>query len=138
MSDRIFVDTNVFIYADDGARPAKQERARELIRQLIRERSGVVSLQVQQEYFAAATRKLRMASGDARSRVEIYAQFEVVRFGPDDLLRAIDLHRVYSISIWDSLIVHAAMISDCRTLYTEDLQDGFRIEKLEFVNPFAR
>ena len=89
MSDRGFVDTNVFIYADDVANPTKRDRARELIRQLIHDRSGVVSLQVLQEYFYAVTRKLGMDSLNARERVEIYARFNVVKLDPDDLLRSI-------------------------------------------------
>lgn len=50
---------------------------------------------------------------------------------------AIDLHRLYGLSIWDALILRAALISGCRRLYTEDLQGGFRIENLEVVNPFS-
>lgn len=138
MSDRIFVDTNILIYADDFADAEKRDRAQALIGRLIRERSGVVSLQVLQEYFAAATRKLKMDSSAARERVEVYARFNVVKLEPDDLLQAIDLHRAYRVSIWDSLIVRAAIVSGCRTLYTEDLQNGFRVEKLEVVNPFVR
>lgn len=137
MSDRVFVDTNVLIYADDFANPAKRDRAQELIRRLIHERSGVVSLQVLQEYFAVATRKLGMDSGDARGRVEVYAQFNIVKLEPEDLLQAIDIHRLHRISIWDSLVVRAALAAGCQTLYTEDLQDGFRMENLEIVNPFA-
>jgi predicted nucleic acid-binding protein len=136
MSDRTFVDTNVLVYADDFANPAKRDHAQELIRRLIHERSGVVSLQVLQEYFAAVTRKLRMDSGDARERVEVYSRFNVVKLEPEDVLHAIDLHRAHRISIWDSLIVRAASVAGCRTLYTEDLQNGFRIENLEVVNPF--
>ena len=138
MSDRIFVDTNVLVYADDISNPAKRGRARELIRQLIIDRTGVVSLQVLQEYFFAMTRKFGMASTHARWRVEIYAEFHVVRLDERDLLEAIDLHRAYQISIWDSLIVQAAMVGGCGTLYTEDMQSGFRIEELELVNPFTR
>lgn len=138
MSDRIFVDTNILIYADDSANAAKRDRAQELIRRLIQERSGVVSLQVLQEYFAAATRKLKMDSDAARERVEVYARFSVVRLDAEDLLQAIDLHRAYRMSIWDSLIIRAAIVSGCRTLYTEDLQDGLRVGRLEIVNPFVR
>ncbi len=58
MSDRIFVDTNVLVYAEDSADPAKRDRAQDLIRRLIHDGTGVVSLQVLQEYFSAATRKL--------------------------------------------------------------------------------
>jgi predicted nucleic acid-binding protein len=138
MSDRTFIDTNVLVYADDFADPAKRDQARQLIRQLVHERRGVLSMQVLQEYFAASTRKLRMSALDARERVAIYAQFEVVKLEPSDLFHAIDLHRRHRISIWDSLIVRAAILAGCQTIASEDLQDGFQIDNVRLVNPFTR
>ena len=136
MTGPFFVDTNVLVYADDGRDASKQDRARELIRRLIRERGGKVSLQVLQEYFAAATQKLGLDSKDARRRVEIFSHLDVVRLDVDDVLAAIDLHRLHELSIWDALIVRAAALSCCRTLYTEDLQHGRRFDGLRVVDPF--
>jgi predicted nucleic acid-binding protein len=136
MTGPFFVDTNVLVYADDGRDASKQDRARELIRRLIRERGGKVSLQVLQEYFAAATQKLGLDSKDARRRVEIFSHLDVVRLDVDDVLAAIDLHRLHELSIWDALIVRAAALSGCRTLYTEDLQHGRRFDGLRVVDPF--
>lgn len=62
MNGREFIDTNVLIYADDARDPRKRDRARDLIRRLQRHRRGVLSMQILQEYFAAATRKLGMSS----------------------------------------------------------------------------
>jgi predicted nucleic acid-binding protein len=90
-----------------------------------------------QEYFAAATRKLGIDAAIARRKVELYSRLDLVRMEAGDLLAAIDLHRLHHFSIWDALIMRAAMISGCRKLYTEDLQTGFRLENLEVVNPFA-
>jgi predicted nucleic acid-binding protein len=64
-------------------------------------------------------------------------RLEVVSLVADDVLAAIDLHRLHSLSIWDALIVRAALISGCTILYSEDLQRGRRFENLEVVNPFA-
>jgi len=136
MSEPAFVDTNVLLYADDRADPVKRERAQQLIRQLVGDRSGRISLQVLQEYFSASTRKLGMEAEAARRRVEIYSRLDVIRLEVIDLLGAIDLHRQQGFSIWDALILRAALISGCRKVYTEDLQHGFRIENLEVVNPF--
>lgn len=136
MSALAFVDTNILVYADDSAYPVKRERAQELIRELLREGTGWLSLQVLQEYFSAATRKLGIDPEIARRRVELYSRMDVALLGPADLLGAIDLHRLHRFSIWDALILRAALISGCRRLYTEDLQPGFRIERLEIVNPF--
>ncbi len=137
MSVPVFVDTNILIYADDRAVPTKRERAQNLIREVIREQTGRLSLQVLQEFFAAATRKLGLAADVARRRVELYARLDVVRLEPADVLAAIDLHRLYRVSVWDALIIRAALLAGCRKLYSEDLQSGFRIEKLEVVNPFS-
>lgn len=136
MNAPAFVDTNILIYADDRSGSAKRDRSRELIRELIQNGNGWVSIQVLQEYFSAATRKLGIEAGAARRRVELYTRFGVAVIGAGDVLSAIDLHRLHQFSIWDALIVRAALISGCRILYSEDLQSGFRLENLEVVNPF--
>jgi predicted nucleic acid-binding protein len=136
MSAPAFVDTNVLLYADDSANPVKRERAQELIREVVHDRNGRLSLQVLQEYFSAAIRKLGLDAEAARRRIEIYSRLDVVRLEVIDLFGAIDLHRLHGFSIWDALILRAALISGCRRLYTEDLQHGFRIETIEIVNPF--
>jgi predicted nucleic acid-binding protein len=136
MTGPYFVDTDVLVYADDVRDPRKRDVARELLRRLLADRSGKLSLQVLQEFFAAATGKLGLAAVDARRRIEILSHLDVIRLDVDDVLGAIDLHRLHDISIWDALIVRAAVIAGCRTLYTEDLQDGRRFESLQVVNPF--
>lgn len=137
MNGREFIDTNVLVYADDARDPCKQARARDLVRRLLRERRGVLSLQVLQEYFAAATRKLGLASADARRRVEVYSRFDVVTLRLPDLLAAIDLHRLHKLSVWDALVVRAALNGSCVTLHTEDMQSGYAIERVTISNPFA-
>ena len=137
MNGREFIDTNVLVYADDARDLRKQARARDLIRRLLRERRGVLSLQVLQEYFAAATRKVGLASADARRRVEVYSRFDVVTLRLPDLLAAIDLHRLHNLSVWDALVVRAALNGSCTTLNTEDMQPGYAIEQLTISNPFS-
>ncbi len=137
MSAAVFLDTNILVYADDRFDPSRQRRAQELIRQVAGQRTGRLSMQVLTEYFAVATRKLGLDAALARRRVELYSRLDIVRLEPVDLSSAIDIHRLHQVSIWDALILRAALISGCRRLYTEDLQDGFRIENLEVVNPFV-
>jgi predicted nucleic acid-binding protein len=136
MTARSFVDTNVLIYADDRSAGAKREQARELIRKIMKARTGVLSLQVLQEYFSVSTRKLGLSATAARRRIELLQSLDVVLLGAPDLLAAIDLHRLHGFAIWDALIVRAALNAGCRILYSEDLQHGRRIEGLEVVNPF--
>ncbi len=136
MTGREFLDTNILIYAHDGRDPRKQTCARDLIRRLLRERRGVLSLQVLQEFFAAATRKLGMSSEDARRRIVQYSRFDVVTLGVADLVAAIDLHRLHHLSLWDALVVRAALNGSCTTLHTEDMQSGYVVETLTLQNPF--
>jgi len=68
MNVPVFLDTNVLLYADDNVDPDKRERARNLIREIVRDRNGRISLQVLQEYFSAATRKLGIDSATARKK----------------------------------------------------------------------
>jgi predicted nucleic acid-binding protein len=136
MTGPFFVDTNVLVYADDARDERKQTIAQDLLRRLLSERSGKLSLQVLQEFFAAATGKLGIEAADAKRRIEIFSHMDVVRLDVDDVLAAVDLHRLHQLSIWDALVVRAALNAGCRTLYTEDLQHGRRFEALQIVDPF--
>jgi predicted nucleic acid-binding protein len=136
MTGRSFVDSNVLVYADDRSAGPKRDRARELILSVMGARTGVLSLQVLQEYFAVATRKLGISATAARRRIEVLNRLDVVILGVQDLLAAIDLHRLHGFSIWDALVIRAALNAGCKILYSEDLQHGRRINGLEIVNPF--
>jgi len=137
MSARSFFDTNVLVYADDKAAPAKQRRALELVAEHRRAGTGVVSLQVLQEYFVTVTRKLQVDARIARRKVELLAEFDVAAPELADILAAIDLHRLHSLSFWDALVVRSAKQAGCSVLLTEDFQHRREIEGLRIVNPFV-
>jgi predicted nucleic acid-binding protein len=132
-----FFDTNVLIYTDDASAPKKQSRAIQLITDYQRSGLAVISLQVMQEYFAAVTRKLGVDPELAQRKVQILARGRVVRFEPNDVIAAIELHRLTRISFWDALIVHAARLSGSAILYSEDLQHGAVLGGVSVVNPFV-
>ena len=133
-----FIDTNVLIYTDDQDTPDKRDLSLELVADQRRKQSGTVSIQVLQEYFATATRKLGVDPLVARRKTELIAEITLIVPQSEDVLAAIDLSRLYGFSFWDSMIVRSALTSGCKRLFTEDLQHGQRIETLEVVNPFAR
>jgi len=133
---RTFLDTNILLYCDDPADLRKQKRALELVLEHKSQRTGVVSLQVLQEYFVNATRKLGLDVVLARQKVEAYARFEVVEPVAGDIFAAIDFHRLHQISYWDALVLHCARKAGCRVVLTEDLQSGQEIDGLKIVNPF--
>jgi len=137
MNARSFFDTNILVYADDKRAGAKQSRAIDLVAEHRRDGTGVVSLQVLQEYFVTVTRKLNVDSPLARRKVEILSEFDVVVPEVADILAAIDLHRLHAFSFWDALVVRAAKQAGCRVLLSEDFQAGREIDGLRVVNPFG-
>ena len=136
MRARSFFDTNVLVYADDKAAPAKQRRALDLVAEHRRARTGVVSLQVLQEYFVTVTRKLRLDPRIARRKVELIAEFDVASPEVADILAAIDLHRLHGVSFWDALVLRAAKQAGCSILLSEDMQGNREIDGVQIVNPF--
>ncbi len=63
----------------------------------------MVSLQVLQEYFVCATKKLKLDAGIARNKVEFHSRSDVAEPTVADILAAIDLHRLHGLSFWDAL-----------------------------------
>jgi len=102
----------------------------------IRAGTATVSLQVLQEYYAAATRKLGVPPDVAQRKVELMSQMKVVQISPPDVIAAIELHRFRRISFWDALIIHAARSVGASILFSEDLQAESAWGKLRVVNPF--
>jgi predicted nucleic acid-binding protein len=139
MSGKVFLDTNIFVYAYDNDEQLKKSLARELIRTATLDGTGIVSYQVTQEFFNVALKKnsLKMRLEDAQQllttvfRPLLAVHSSVALFG-----EAIRLQSRYQLSWYDSLIVAAAQQSGCAILYTEDLQHGQRFGDLLVVNPF--
>jgi predicted nucleic acid-binding protein len=137
MSAKYFVDTNILMYAHDASTGAKHERAKALVEQLWRDRTGVVSTQVLQELAVNLRRKAgRPLDGKAtRDTVADYLTWQVVVNGGDSILEAIDLEARYQISFWDALVIHAAQASGAEVLYSEDLSHGEAYGSVRVVNP---
>jgi predicted nucleic acid-binding protein len=136
MSDRSFFDASVLVYADDKAAPAKQRLAIELLAKHRRAGTGVLSLQVLQEYFVTITRKLNVDPSLARRKVELLAEFDVVQPDLADVLAAVDLHRLHGFSFWDALVLRAAKEAGCKVLFSEDMQGTREIDGVKIINPF--
>jgi predicted nucleic acid-binding protein len=133
---RTFLDTNILVYSDDPRDPAKQQMALDLIKVNLRLRTGVVSLQVLQEYFVTVRGKLKLDAALAKQRVEVFAKFHVAEPTVNDILAAIDLHRLHGFSYWDALVLRMAKQTGCRRVLSEDMQTGRVVDGLEIVNPF--
>jgi predicted nucleic acid-binding protein len=137
MSARLFVDTNVLVYAHDRGAGRKHELARELIERLWRERSGMISTQVLNELYVNVRRKAAapISAGEARKLIQDYLTWEVVINDGASVLRALEIEERYGLSYWDALIVQAAELSGAAVLYSEDLSTGQRYGSVEVVDP---
>ncbi len=138
MSDRYFIDTNILMYAHDTSAGEKHERAKALVEELWRDRTGVVSTQVLQELSVNLRKKARrpLDAKATRDIVADYLTWQVIVNGGESILEAIDLESRYQISFWDALVVHAAQVSGVEVLYSEDLSDGQRYGSVRVINPF--
>jgi len=136
MGARSFLDTNVLIYAIDRADPAKQDIALELIARHAKERSGVISTQVLQEFYSASTRKLGIAPLQARQHLRDFRVFDIVQVTPAIIEEGVDCSILQQVSFWDGLIAAAARTASASEILSEDLNDGQRLLGLTVRNPF--
>lgn len=140
MKGKIFLDTNIFVYSIDSSVEQRRKRdvARLLVKDHIREESGVISIQVIQEFFQVATTKIRkpISVEDALEFMQYMTSFQIVTPDFDMVVAAARIHQKHSISFWDALILQAAKTADCFQVLSEDLQDGFRLDELTVKNPF--
>ena len=135
-----FVDANVLLYAYDATAGERHEVASALVDRLWRERRGAVSVQVLQEFYVNATRKVETTI-DPEAGVDMLkslVRWRVHSPLPDDVIAAASLSIRHQLSLWDAMIVRSAAELRCDTLWTEDLNDGQVIEGVRLANPFAR
>jgi len=137
MPDRVFLDTNIFIYAQDAGSPDKQRKSREIIAQLADSGDGVISTQVMQEFFVAATRKLGVEPLVAKGVLKTFSVFEVVQVSAALIHEAVDCSILNQLSFRDSLILAAAASAGCSTVFSEDLASGQAILGVRVQNPLV-
>jgi len=138
VSERVFVDTDIWVYAVDRSEPAKRERARAALAP--RDDAHItVSSQVLSEFYTVVTRKLEtpLSEEQAAQMVDRLAQLPVVPVDTDLVMRAIAGSRSWGISLWDALIISAAEVAGCTILLSEDLADGATYGSVRVSNPLA-
>lgn len=134
---KIFIDTNILIYCLDKHDPGKQKKARELLKRVAMDFTGVISTQVLQEFYVAATRKLNVEPLQAKDMLRAFSNYETILVTLEIINNAIDCSVLNRISFWDSLIISTAESALCGTLWTEDLNDGQVIKGVKIENPFG-
>ncbi len=135
---KVFVDTNVLVYAYDRAAGSKHVRARELVEELWNAGRGTLSTQVLQEFYVNVRRKARppVSPEDARTLVADYLAWDPVVNDGAAVLEAVDAGHRHQLSFWDALVVVAAVKSGASVIYSEDLNHGQRYGSVKVVNPF--
>ncbi|MDR3773953.1 MAG: PIN domain-containing protein [Terracidiphilus sp.] len=138
MSAKIFVDTNILVYAHDNREGQKQQVARHILAGLAQDRSGALSMQVLQEFYNTVTRKLEppLPRKQAREIIEDFA-FWCVETTPQEIKHAFWIEDEARIGFWDALIVAAALRSGATRILSEDLSPGQIIAGIRIENPFA-
>ena len=138
MSDKVFLDTNILVYAYDDSHPKKQKQAQILLLKSIEEENGWISVQVLGEFFSVVTKKIQqtMSPEEAGNTIELFSIMHVVEIDAVMVGRAIGVVKQYRISYWDALIIAAAERSGCRMILTEDLNHGQIYNEIQAVNPF--
>ena len=139
MSDRFFLDTNIFVYSFDRSSAAKARVATELIREALTTQKGLVSYQVVQEFFNVALRRFSqpMQAADAEQYLcTVFRPLLGVHSSQALYAEALRLHAQSGLSWYDSLIVSSAVQAQCQLLFTEDLHHGQRFGRLQVRNPF--
>lgn len=133
MPAKDFLDTNILIYAV-GKNDPRASKAEALLAS-----GGVISVQSLNEFVSVARRKLDMSWKEVRELVYL-----ICILCPDPVPISLDVHKgavivaeEYGYGIYDALIVSAALEAGCKTLYSEDFQDGQIIHRqLTIRNPF--
>jgi predicted nucleic acid-binding protein len=131
-----FFDTNILLYMYSDADASKQRIARQVYRTEVTAGSLLLSTQVVQEFYAAATRKLAMPKTIARRLTESFLDLPLVVITTPIIRSAFENETTYKIAFWEALILAAAQSGGAGVVYTEDLNHGQQYGSVSACNPF--
>ncbi len=133
--ERVFVDTNILLYAHDLDADEKHVKAKKLMMELWhRDPLPVISIQVLQELYVNLCRQ-QIPDKICKDLISDYLEWNVIENSASLLLEGIRIRERYKLSLWDALIIAAAQQSGCETLYSEDLNDGQTFDTVTVRNP---
>ena len=136
--DKIFIDTNVLVYAFDISAGIKHEKAKKIVENCWRLENGVISSQVLEEFFVCLTKKIPapVDSIIVEQIIRDFLKWGTVAIDGDMILEAIDVSIRHKFSFWDSLIIVSAVSGRANIIFSEDLSDSQTIEGIVIKNPF--
>lgn len=137
MSDKVFIDTNLWVYFFVKDPLEKGDKVGEIIDSQVA--SLTVSTQVLGELYNVLTRKSTFSQSEVQSIVlDLVNTFSILEIDTPKVLKALEINARYGYSYWDSLIIATSLQSDCGVLYSEDMQHNQVIEnQLRIINPFV-
>lgn len=138
MSDkRIFVDTNILVYAHHKEAGAKHEKANALLVSLWEnEYSPSISIQVAQEFYVTLVRK-GVSEKLVKEAVEDYLSWTVVDNDRSLFLKGLEAKERWKLSLWDAMIVVAAERACASEIWSEDFNTGQKYNGIEIINPLV-
>jgi predicted nucleic acid-binding protein len=132
-------DTNVLVYATASLHDPKALRARDLVARAMRVGWTILLLQTLAEFANVAIRKAGIPIEHIRNTIDAWRAVLPVQAADDeDLAAALEAVSAHRLPFWDALLWASAQRAGVRCLLTEDLQDGFVLQSVKFVNPFKR
>src|SRR5260370_14891571 len=133
MNDKPFFDTNIILYA------FRQDDTRSQVAETLLAAGGALSVQVLTEFVAVARRKLDKSWVEVRRALDILRVFcpEPVPLTVETHERAVHIAERYGYSIFDSLIIAAALHAGASTLYSEYMRDSHASDGFTVPNPFS-
>lgn len=136
MNGKIFIDTNLWFYLYTKDPSNKHQLINKLIDQHFE--TIILSVQVTGELFNSLTKKNYKTKNEAETVIfDVMSSFTVVNIDIDTVLHAIEISKYYQYTYWDSSIIATAILNNCHTLFSEDLQHNQLIENtLKIINPF--
>ena len=138
MTARLFVDTNILIYALDPNEPRRRKVSADLLRRTIKSQLLTLSPQSLNEAFRVLTQRRRlMPVAETRAYLSGLAPWCRAPLDADTTIRAWSVQDETGYSWWDSLLLAAALGAGCKLFVSEDLQDGREVSGLRIVNPFT-
>ncbi|MBN1378099.1 MAG: PIN domain-containing protein [Gammaproteobacteria bacterium] len=129
---KVFIDTNVLLYLLSSDTD-KADRAEALVQS-----GGIISVQVLNEVVSVARRKLNMPWTEVNELLTLIRSLCTTEpFTIETHEKGIEIAEHYQLNIYDAMIVAAALLAGCETLYSEDMQNGLLIDQvLRVYNPF--
>jgi predicted nucleic acid-binding protein len=139
MTGKVFVDTNVLVYAYDRTAGEVRDIARSELNGLWESRRGRLSTQVLAEFFMFLTRAITkpIPPREAREIIRPYTHWVESVTSGQTAIRASEIAELWAIPFWDAMVVASAEEVGARQLLTAAAVAGRTIAGIEIVNPFS-